>query len=392
MKIGYFNNTNIRISETFVYDLLKGIFEKHEEIIYFSGEQEQVLIDFNIKSKNVGFNHESTFLNLLQKISLKLPRFKSVYHTRKVKSTNKKLTLAQAQLVNVAYVDYATNGILLMDFFKKHEIPFIVHVHGHDITSKMRDPYYKKQFQELTSSCAYFVVASHAMKRLLILNGCPDDKIKVIRLGVDSENIIPISWEEKLKNHTEIVSLGRLTPKKNPIASLYAFKLVNNEIPESTYTIIGDGELKPQLIKKIKELNLENKVQLLGALPRHEAFKALQNKSVFIQHSVTALTGDQEGFAISLAEAQMFKIPVVSTIHNGITENVINNKTGFLVQEYDYEAMAQKIILLLKNKTMCQEFGEAGRQHILSLCNTDNRVNSILNLLLELNKKQISKQ
>ncbi|MBU2950241.1 hypothetical protein KO493_06000 [Tamlana agarivorans] len=54
MKIGYFNDTKISISETFVYDLLKGLFKKHGDITYFSGEKE-----------TTGFNHETRFLNKL---------------------------------------------------------------------------------------------------------------------------------------------------------------------------------------------------------------------------------------------------------------------------------------------------------------------------------------
>ena len=59
----------------------------------------------------------------------------------------------------------------------------------------------------------------------------------------------------KYKNHNHIISLGRLTPK-NPIASLYAFKIVNDTIPETKYTIIGDGELK-DVLEKIIDLKLQ---------------------------------------------------------------------------------------------------------------------------------------
>ena len=58
---------------------------------------------------------------------------------------------------------------------------------------------------------------------------------------------------------------------------------------------------------------------MLGSLTGN-AFNILKDKTVFIQHSVTPYTGDQEGFVISIAEAQMLEIPVVSTFHNGIRE------------------------------------------------------------------------
>ncbi|MUU77868.1 glycosyltransferase family 4 protein [Winogradskyella endarachnes] len=386
MEIGYFSNSNIKISETFVYDLLKGLYYKHNDIVFFSGEKKKSVLDFDVKVKNAGFNFENSYLTFLNKLSLKFPKYRNWYATVKNKTVIKCLEASGAQHIDVAYVDYATNGVLLMEFFKKYNIPFVVHIHGYDITSKMRDLHYKKQFNKLINWCSYFVVASDSMRRILVLNGCPEEKIKLIRLGVNAKLIQPLSWEEKFKKPNQVVSLGRLTPKKNPIASLLAFKKVTEVIPSATFTIIGDGELKEEVLAKIKALKLENNVILLGALPRKEAFKVIQDKTVFIQHSVTALTGDQEGFAISLAEAQMFKIPVVSTIHNGITENVIDQKTGFLVQEYDYETMAEKITELLQNKDLCKTMGEEGRLHISKLCNTDNRVTSILLLLNEINK------
>ena len=387
MKIGYFSNSNIKVSETFVYDLLKGFYENGEEVTFYSGEKNPFLLDFGVDIVNTGFNDESYGLQFINKLSLKFPRLRKIYTSKKHTQVNKSLKKSRVENIDVAYVDYATNGVLLMNFFKQYNIPFVVHIHGHDITSKMRDVEYTRQFKELVKACQYFIVASHSMRRILILNGCPEKKIKVIRLGVNANLIQPISWEEKFKNHNQVVALGRLTPKKHPIASLMAFKIVNDHIPETNFTIIGDGELKPELQKQIKALGLENKVKLLGALPREEAFKVLQDKSVFVQHSVAALTGDQEGFAISLAEAQMFKIPVVSTIHNGITENVIHGETGFLVQEYDYETMAQYIIELIKDNTLCKRFGEAGRQHIMGLCNTERRVEEVLDLLKEVIEK-----
>lgn len=386
MKIGYFNHSSINVSETFIYDLLKRLNNlTGNGVTYFSGSNEPINLDFNIDIKVTGFYKSSFALKFLENLSLKFKFFSQYYFLINKYFLHRKLKRNKADKINVAYVDYASNGILLMDFFKKHKIPFAVHVHGFDVTSKMRDNFYREKFKKLIDLTRFFIVASNSMKRILILHGCPKSKIKLVRLGVDMQRIKPVSWDEKFKNHNHIISLGRLTPKKNPIASLYAFKIVNDIIPESKYTIIGDGELKNDLQKKIIDLNLQGKVFMLGSLNRKKAFNILKDKTVFIQHSVTPYSGDQEGFAISIAEAQMFEIPIVSTIHNGISENVINNKTGFLVQEYNFEDMAEKIIYLLKNKSVCKRFGRAGRKHITKLCDNFNRAKNIYDILIKMN-------
>jgi glycosyltransferase involved in cell wall biosynthesis len=96
---------------------------------------------------------------------------------------------------------------------------------------------------------------------------------------------------------------------------------------------------------------------------------------------VTAKSGDQEGFAISLAEAALHEIPVVSTFHNGIPENVIDGETGLLVKEFDFEAMAEKIIYLIENPEIAEQMGKAGRKHILNLCEPERRISKIKELL-----------
>lgn len=79
---------------------------------------------------------------------------------------------------------------------------------------------------------------------------------------------------------------------------------------------------------------------------------------------MTARSGDQEGFGISLAEAAALELPVVSTLHNGIPEQVINGETGFLVREHDYEAMAERLVHLLGTPDKAEKMGMAGSENI----------------------------
>jgi glycosyltransferase involved in cell wall biosynthesis len=282
---------------------------------------------------------------------------------------------------NVAYVDYATSAILLMGYFEANKIPFVVHVHGYDITSVLNDPAYIQELEKLFKKASAFVTASQYMKHRLVLLGCDERKIKVIRLGVESKNIIPLSWSERRKLNPSILFLGRLTEKKHPIALLYAFRIVQNRIPNATLSIIGDGPLREKVEQTIKKLGLMQSVKMYGPLNRHESFPILNSHWVYAQHSVTSIKGDTEGFAISLAEAALHELPVVSTIHNGIVENVIDGETGFLVPEYDYESMAEKIIYLIQHPTIAEKMGKAGREHILKLCEPNKRVREIKQLL-----------
>lgn len=390
IKLGYFSHTNISPSETFIYDLVKGLSECDDiDITYVSGMSAPFETDLKVKSYSTGYSDKRHITALrLQKLGqLKAERGEDWKMRFNKKTAFKQLKKADLPNFDIAYVEYATSGVLVMEYLMEKKIPFVVHVHGYDITTMLNDKAYAKELHKLFENAEFFIAASYYMKRRLVLLGCEEDKIKVIRLGVDSKQITPKSWDDRIKEKPSIIFLGRLAEKKNPIALLYAFQIVKKEIPESKLSIIGDGPLFSKTKETISTLNIEDSVKMYGTLSREESFPILNNHWIYAQHSVTSISGDTEGFAISLAEAALHNIPVVSTLHNGITENVIDNETGFLVPEYDYEKMAERIIYLIKNPEIAEKMGKAGREHILDICEPGNRVKKIRALLMLHSKK-----
>jgi glycosyltransferase involved in cell wall biosynthesis len=85
---------------------------------------------------------------------------------------------------------------------------------------------------------------------------------------------------------------------------------------------------------------------------------------VFLQHSVTAQDGNTEGWPVGIAEACATGLPVVSTQHAGIPEQIIHGKTGFLVPEHDIERMGKHMLQLSQNLALCRSMGHAGRVHM----------------------------
>lgn len=381
INLAYFIKGNPETSETFIKDLIEDFqLDNQLNLTLVSGESNK-----NSSSKIIYTNFYDSGYKL-SFLLFKLGSFigqgeKFKISIRKILafSSLKKKSLNQLK-IDIAYVDYATTAYLLLNYLIERDIPLIVHVHGYDITARLKTEEEKEEFQKLCKYVKVFIAASEYIKRILILNGCPSSKIKVIRLGVSNNYIRPITWEKRKKNKPSLCFLGRLTPKKNPIALLHAFDLVLKENPELVLHMIGDGPLLADVKKRIKSLGLVHNVILHGALSREEAFPILNKAWVYVQHSVSAPDGDQEGFAISLAEAALFGIPVVSTIHNGIPENVMDNETGYLVPEFDYEMMADKIVKLINNPKLAEEMGKNGRSHILNICNASQRRDKIIRL------------
>jgi len=384
INIGYFSHSNISTSETFIFDLIKGLaLYRDFDVTFISGQKKAGTPLPNIQTINVGFADAHPKLVVrAYKIGQLRNKGEDLQLATEKWSANKALNKCKLPNIDVAYIEYATTAVLVYDYLLSKRIPYIIHVHGYDITSSLNNAAYKKEALKVLKGAKYIVAASYYIRNLLILLGCEEDMIKVIRLGVDTDKITPLKWEVRKTTQPSIIYLGRLTPKKHPIALLHTFSIVKKRIPKAKLTIIGDGELAFEVEERIQQLGLSESVTMLGALPREKAFPVLNTHWIYAQHSVTASSGDQEGFGISLAEAAAHELPVVSTLHNGIPENVINGETGFLVKEFDFEDMAEKIIYLIQNPTIAEKMGKAGRKHVQKLCPPNKRIEEIKKLIL----------
>ncbi len=385
LNLGYFTHSSISPSETFIFDLVKGLDSDNEiDLTYVGGKSFSLNKSYNIKNIPTGF------FDKYEKISFYIRKIGQVFGGKgdnwrmrfKQMVSLRQLRKAGLPKFDVAFIDYGTSAVLVYKYLFYKKIPFIVNINVYDASSKFKDLAYLREIVNVFEIASAFIAPSNHLKRRLILAGCPPEKIHVLHYGIEVKEFQLINWEIKKQNNPSVIFLGRLTPKKNPIALIYAFKQVQNVFPSCEFTIIGGGELGSLVESTILKLGLKNNIKLLGVLPREESFPILSKHWIYAQHSVTSSSGDQEGFPLSLAEAAGHALPLVSTIHSGINENIIDGVTGFLVQEYDYEAMAEKIIYLIQNPDIVEKMGKAGREHIMSLCNPEKRIESIKQILL----------
>jgi glycosyltransferase involved in cell wall biosynthesis len=134
-----------------------------------------------------------------------------------------------------------------------------------------------------------------------------------------------------------IVLAGRLTKQKNFILFVNAFEKISKQFPDLRANIIGKGEKKKLLEKKIKNLKLSNKVHLLGY--KENIYNYLFKSKFFI---LTSLWEDP-GFV--LIEAAMCNLILISSdCPNGPTEFLNNGEFGFLYKSNSTKDLVDKII------------------------------------------------
>lgn len=263
---------------------------------------------------------------------------------------------------DVALAEFGPNGICVMDDCKKHGVPLVVHFHGYDASSLLRFKSYRKCLPTLFRQSKSVVVVSHKMKKTLMDIGCPSEKLHIIPCGADITEF-SISGEVE-KQPCTFLTVASFTPVKGSLFTLKAFETCVKQCPETTLTMIGEGVEFSKAKRWVKKIGLSDKVHFLGYQPINIVRDYMTKSNVFLQHSNKTSKGHIEGWGISLAEAASSGMPVIATNHGGIPDQVINGRTGFLVEERDWKAMGDKMILLARNPQLRWKMGLAGRQNI----------------------------
>lgn len=146
------------------------------------------------------------------------------------------------------------------------------------------------------------------------------------------------------KRKNEIVTVGRLTEQKNHYLLIDSFKEIHNEYPDLKLKIIGDGNLKDDLINYSKSCNLEDSVIFRGNVEKV--------KDEIYKSKVFVLSSDYEGMPNALMEAMALGIPCVSTNCpiGGPKFLIENNKNGILVNVNDKNDMIKAIKKILDDE------------------------------------------
>src|SRR5690606_11562827 len=133
------------------------------------------------------------------------------------------------------------------------------------------------------------------------------------------------------------MTTGRLHWKKGFVETMEALAILKSEGLDFTYKIIGEGIDYERIAFAAYQLGLKDNVAFLGKLPHAEVKKELESATIYLQYSI------QEGFCNAVLEAQaMGKLCIVSDAE-GLSENVLHEKTGWVVPKYSPEALAKTI-------------------------------------------------
>jgi glycosyltransferase involved in cell wall biosynthesis len=190
-------------------------------------------------------------------------------------------------------------------------------------------------------------------KSIVIYNGIEIPKainLDKINLGFPEDNII-------------ISLVGRISSWKGQQLLVSAFVLLNEKYSNIKLVFLGSAppnqeQFEISLKNKIAENKLQDKVFIF---PFQKDVSKFWNS---IDIAVVPST-EPEPFGMVAIEAMLAKKPVIVANHGGITEIVIDNETGYLVQPNNKIALAEAISKLIDDFQLRNQFGEKGHERVV---------------------------
>ena len=285
---------------------------------------------------------------------------------------------------DMIHAHFGPAGVHVAPVAQQFGIPLAVSFHGQEVTRLAREEFWQTKYRELwPAAAAISGVSEHICGRLREL-GAPADKLFRISNGVNLETFTYQNPAERFDGrNVECLFVGRLVEKKGPLLLVMAFEIAKQRLGAAVNLIlhvIGDGPLRPALEVYCKQNGLEDSVHIHGPKNHLEVAAMMHRVHIYVQHSVTAADGDQEGQPVALIEAAASGLPIISTEHSGIPEIVLNEKTGFLVKEMDIERMGERLAFLTSQPTAWEEMGRLGREHVETNMRIDTQASRWLHL------------
>jgi glycosyltransferase involved in cell wall biosynthesis len=278
---------------------------------------------------------------------IKIRIFGALFHWRAIIRTIRKIE------PDLVHAQSLISGMPALIAKKMLKIPYAIWGQGSDV-------YLPNGFIKLTSKTVIknadsAIALTEDMKR--VMQDIYDRDIAVVPNGIELGAIVKKPQLQVLEElEKRILFVGRLHPVKGVRYLIQAMQLVHEKRPEIKLILVGDGDERDYLENLTDHLGIRECVDFAGEIPHERIPDYMSHADVFVLSSLS------ESFGIVLLEAMAWGLPIVATRVGGIPEIIEDGVNGYLVNPGDYQEMADRIQLLLRDEISAAEMSKNNRQ------------------------------
>ncbi len=210
-------------------------------------------------------------------------------------------------------------------------------------------------------------------------------KIHVVHCSVDDSFLAapePVSADSNL-----FLSIGRLSAQKGQLLLVEALAELIRDGHDVQLVLAGDGELRPELEARIRELECGDNVTITGYVDEQRIRRLLQECRALVQPSFA------EGLPVVIMEAFAMGRPVVASCINGIPELVRDGENGWLITAGNVRAITDSMRAVLDaDGQRLSSMGLAGRERVLADHRCVTEAEKLLDLLRSVAKRRSLEQ
>jgi phosphatidyl-myo-inositol dimannoside synthase len=293
------------------------------------------------------------------------------------------------QIIQLATVDEGYLGLWLNWCLK---LPFVIYAHGNEILAAMQTEWEKPRLALQQAACV--LANSRFTKDLVQQLGVAPEKIEIVHPGCDTDQFRPLAprldVRRKLLGQRDraqvILTVGNLVARKGHDMVIRALPLLRRSLPDVTYLIVGDGPYREQLETLAVAMGVHDCVIFANRVPDEDLPDIYAMSDVFIMPSRARIEAcDVEGFGLVFLEANACGKPVIGGRSGGIPDAIIDGHTGFLVDPYDPQDIANTLARLLTDRDLSSQLGRQGQARVVrdfSWTQVVDRVQRILDSIL----------
>lgn len=207
-------------------------------------------------------------------------------------------------------------------------IPFSFTAHANDIFERAYLLKEKGHRAKFVATISIFNIEALKAK------GIAEEKLALVRCGVDTSKFSPRSTLTRNEEKKKIGFLGRLVEKKGIDLLIDALRILIDQGENIELEIMGDGPMIDALIGQANRLGLSRHIHFGGALRHDQVATWFECIDYFAFPGKMDANGDMDGIPVVLMEAMMRGVPVIATEVSGIPELVRDKQTGYLAQPH----------------------------------------------------------
>lgn len=257
-------------------------------------------------------------------------KIKDVFYAWQLELIYKRAVLQYGQ-PDVIYSHYLNNTLKAIPLRKKYHVPIVAMEHWSQMAYAHIPNNTISTAKHVYSSIDQLITVSSALKNNILQKVGFDSIVIPNMVGKEFHYL---TTYQKEKKSIQLITTGRLIPEKHFDMLIQAVANISS-LP-LRLSIIGNGSEMNRLKKLVHELQIEDKVQLMGHKSKQEIVTLLQESDIFV------LPSQSETFGVAYIEALACGLPIIATDCGG-PRDIVTNSNGLLIPINNQQALEQAI-------------------------------------------------